>query len=335
MSQAVLDGVRDRLADLGLSPDDAPGGAERLVWRLQSPTGDTHDYALTVVDTMTSTRAAVIPDPAQPTLVVAGHLSEPTAEVLRHRGFHFADTAGNAYLRWPDLHVDVRGRKAPRTSLPALDQPTRAFGPRGHRVTFALLCDPTAVDLGYRELAERSGASLGTVQAVLQELQVSGFIESSSGGSRRLHRSQVVLDRWVETFALRNAPKLLIGRFTTVAQDWWQDAERAMRDDHAVWGGETAVHLLDPYLRPETSTLYADDLPRAVIGRHRLRKAADAGTVVVRRRFWNWTEPQDGPPLAPTPLIYADLVATADPRCLEAAARLRSHDALLQELDRG
>ena len=49
---------------------------------------------------------------------------------------------------------------------------------------------------------------------------------------------------------------------------------------------------------------------------------ADAeGNIEFRRRFW--TFPAEEPRLTPTLLVYADLLATGDARCLETAQLLR------------
>jgi hypothetical protein len=41
------------------------------------------------------------------------------------------------------------------------------------------------------------------------------------------------------------------------------------------------------------------------------------GNVEIYRRFWTFDGDQAG--LAPTPLVYADLMATGDGRCIETA----------------
>jgi hypothetical protein len=69
-----------------------------------------------------------------------------------------------------------------------------------------------------------------------------------------------------------------------------------------------------------------------MIAEYRLRKAAGEGDVEVRQRFWHLDDRREELTV-PTPLVYADLVASADPRQLEAAAHLRGHDDLLRRLD--
>ena len=53
-------------------------------------------------------------------------------------------------------------------------------------------------------------------------------------------------------------------------------------------------------------------------------------TLLVRALWWT---PDSGALVAPTPLIYADLLASDDPRQIEIAAELRRTDALLRRLD--
>ncbi len=89
---------------------------------------------------------------------------------------------------------------------------------------------------------------------------------------------------------------------------------------------------MNSHLRPGKAVVYASTLPRRLIIGHRLRKSGVDGNVEIRERFWNFPQPSSQLTV-PTPLIYADLVASADPRQLEAAAYLRDHDDLLRRLD--
>jgi hypothetical protein len=74
-------------------------------------------------------------------------------------------------------------------------------------------------------------------------------------------------------------------------------------------------------------------VPSRLAVAHRFRKADGPGDVEIRQRFWHL--PADGSDiLVPAPLVYADLIASGEPRQLEAAAHLREHDAHLRRLDR-
>ena len=43
--------------------------------------------------------------------MVVEHVTEATADIWQAQGLHFIDSAGNMYLHWPELIVDIRGRR--------------------------------------------------------------------------------------------------------------------------------------------------------------------------------------------------------------------------------
>lgn len=91
-------------------------------------------------------------------------------------------------------------------------------------------------------------------------------------------------------------------------------------------GGEGAAARLTHHLRPETLTFFGEELnPRFQVDYH--LKADPAGEVEILYRFWNFN--YKDPALAPSLLVYADLLAIGDARCLETAKRLY-HDILAQ-----
>ena len=74
------------------------------------------------------------------------------------------------------------------------------------------------------------------------------------------------------------------------------------------------------YLDPE----HGGEALATLVKRHRLR-ADPNGNVEVLDTFWNFHPPRGTPPdLVPPLLVYADLMATLDPRNLEVAKRIRA-----------
>ncbi|HEY8369681.1 MAG TPA: type IV toxin-antitoxin system AbiEi family antitoxin, partial [Thermodesulfobacteriota bacterium] len=145
------------------------------------------------------------------------------------------------------------------------------------------------------------------------------------GGNRRLLEPGRLLDEWVTTFPIGLRPKLDPRRFRTPDPGWWK---RAQIGPGARWGGEVAAAKLTGYLKPAAFTIYLDPRRRrealaALVRRHRLH-ADPQGDLEVLDAFWNF-QPEGTPPdLVPPILVYADLLATLDPRNLEVAKRLRS-----------
>jgi hypothetical protein len=89
-----------------------------------------------------------------------------------------------------------------------------------------------------------------------------------------------------------------------------------------LWGGESAAALLTEYLRPSELTLYAKKLPGQLIAKQRLSRTLEPGrtaVVEIRKQFWDFATAMQTPTTVPPLLIYADLLATGDGRCIETA----------------
>jgi len=334
----VLDAAIQHLRDAGLRVTELPApvggdpGVDALV-EIAGPAG-ARRYAVEIRSRVPVASVATVQSSRYgPTLVVAPHISDAVGAALRRHDIHFADAAGNAYLSWEGMLLDVRGRRLQEVPRPGdAGRPLRAFRTSGIRILFVLLAEPEGASTSYREIAQASGTSLGTVQWVLKELEETGHI--STGTTRKLHRQRDLFNRWVEAYALDLHPRLTLGEFDTPDLTWWTGADDVMLATHSQWGGETAVHRIYRRLRPGKATVYASSVPRRLATEYRFRKADGPGNVEVRQRFWTTSDRPSGL-VVPSPLIYADLVASGEPRQLEAAAYLREHDALLRRLDHG
>lgn len=244
-------------------------------------------------------------------LLVADYVTPPMADQLRERGIAFADAAGNAFLNQPPLLIWIKGQK-PHTAGP--DQLTgRAFRASGLQVLFALICHPDWVTLPYREIAQRAGVAHGTVGWVMTELPKLGFV-AELGGTRRLMQHERLLQQWAEFYPRTLRPRLLLGRFRAENLTWWDTIDPAKYG--AILGGEPAGGRITHYLRPGAATFYTEKIDPRLLVDLRLRTDPN-GNVEIYRRFWTFDGDQPG--LAPTPLVYADLMATGDGRCMETA----------------
>jgi hypothetical protein len=301
-------------------------------------------YRLAVRPRMTAAAAGAI-DADQKPLVVAPFMPESAAEVLRGRGVPFVDAAGNAFLNGPGLRIDVRGRKPVRDSVPAVSPGfRRPFTRSGAQVTFCLLVWPSLADGPVRVLAKASGTAVGTAHAVLRDLDAAGYLVDD--GSRRvLARGGELVSRWVEAYALTLSPSLDLGHYKAPDTSWWRTARGDLEAAGADLGGEAAAAELDGRLRPTTAILYTEQIPVQLLARHRCVKAPDPreANLTVRRRFWTAAEAtgldrdlhQDRDlGLAPSVLVYADLLTSGEPRQREHAQRLRTRDDRLRRLDR-
>ncbi|MCM8598913.1 MAG: type IV toxin-antitoxin system AbiEi family antitoxin [Candidatus Accumulibacter sp.] len=245
-------------------------------------------------------------------LLVADHVTPPMAEELRARKIPFVDAAGNAFLDQPPLFVWVKGEKT-RAVARGNQLIGRAFQASGLQVLFALICHPEWVELPYREIAQRAAVAHGTVGWVMAELPKLGFL-AELRGKRRLMQRERLLQQWAEFYPRALRPRLLLGRYRAENLAWWDTIEPTKYG--AVLGGEPAGGRLTHYLRPGAATFYTQRIDPRLLVDLRLRQD-DSGNVEIYRRFWTFNG--DEVSLAPTPLVYADLMATGDGRCIETA----------------
>lgn len=181
-------------------------------------------------------------------------------------------------------------------------------------ITFYLLQSKENVNKTIREIAAETGVSVGSVHGVLNKLTEQGYIVES--GNRRILRKRAnLIERWVRGYADGLKNKLLINRFTFLTpqvREQWQDI---VLPSNCHWGGEPAAALLDAYIQPGEWEVYVPDNANALITTGRMIPASQ-GEIFVYKRFWSCDE-------MPLLVVYADLLATEDDRCREAADRLK------------
>jgi hypothetical protein len=254
----------------------------------------------------------------RPALLVADYVTPPVAEQLRAHRQQFVDVAGNAYLEGPGILVYMIGRKP--NDLRAAPTADRVFTINGLKILFALICDPALAAMPQRGIATAAGVALGAVPGVLHDLQTAGHL-LVIGRNRRLNATKRLLDEWAFAYARKLRPKTLIATYSTPNFDAWQQWQ--VDPGEVRWGGEPAAQLLVRHLRPGVLTLYADRLPPRLIVAQRLVPAAvpcAPPCVEVRRPFWGKVlDATLRPDVVPPAVVYADLLATGDARCIETA----------------
>lgn len=276
-----------------------------------------------------STREAVI--------LVTEYASPRIASALVERDVQFIDGAGNAYLACEGLFLLIIGRKrmAPKGERRAGGKTnwSRAALPVVHR----LLNEPEAIGMSYRDLANASTVSVGTVHNVLDDLKQRGFLRKIRGQPRLFERERL-FEQWVESYPQYLRERLARRRFALPGKVRLADvaeAERQALGEHDwVLSGECAAWLMDGYLPPERMTIYGNGDLSALESLLGARPAAD-GPVEVLQAFWTGhTSPGGDWGLADPVLVYADLVYSQEPRAMEAALRIRDEHLRTDEAAR-
>ncbi|MCB2182684.1 MAG: hypothetical protein KQH63_11695 [Desulfobulbaceae bacterium] len=248
-------------------------------------------------------------------ILVTTYVTPPIAEELRKMNIQFIDAAGNAFLNTLPLFIYIKGNKLPELRRP--EPMNRAFRPAGLQVIFALLCNKGLENAPFRQIARLALVALGTVGLVMKDLKEMGYLVDMGKRGRRLTKKENLLERWVTAYPEQLRQKLTIGRFTAQNHNWWQETD--IRAFHGFWGGEIAAAKATEYLKPQIATLYMHDQPGKLIIGNKLKKAAD-GDIEILKAFWDFGDVKtEFPDLAPPLLVYADLLATGNPRNIETA----------------
>ncbi len=262
--------------------------------------------------------------------LIAERLTRAAADFVRRAGACFADADGTFYVRAPGVLVDIRGRRL--SSREGKHSDGAASG--GHptppsvnlmsaaraQVVFCVLEWPELLTASVRELAHSAGVSVGSAQGTLAELEDARHL---TVGRRQLTRRGELLDQWATAFATGLGRKLELGLFVgDPSPDEWLATDQAID----VSGEYVAQGISGPGI-----TLYVDALDARAVAASRWRRARSAdeeANVVIRRRFWvppggRGDVAQRGISGAPDLLVYADLIASGDPRQREAARQMR------------
>ena len=148
----------------------------------------------------------------------------------------------------------------------------------------------------------------------MTDLTERGYI-IDNGMTRVLRKRSSLIDRWAMFYGENMTDKLFLCRFkflTPEVADQWQTI---VLPDTLSWSGEPAAALLDGYLTPQRWDIYTTDTANPLISTGRMIPDPQ-GNIFVYRKFWK----EQGTPLL---VIYADLLATQDDRCREAAERIK------------
>lgn len=256
-------------------------------------------------------------------LLVARHIPTQFAKTLIEMEIPFIDTAGNAYINEPPIYIRIQGRRVEGMEWARLAE-KGIMRQAGLRAVFALLCNKDLINATFREIAVTAGTALGTIDLVIKDLKKRGFLLDMGERGRKLTRKRELIDWWVDAYAEKLRPKQIIGRYETDDYEQLQNAD--FKKLNAQWGGEMAAGIMTNYLRAEIYTIYANRPINDLIRELKLRNRR-TGKIEIRERFWYFEDKLQKRGLVHPILVYADLLATGDPRNIETAKII--YDALI------
>lgn len=261
-------------------------------------------------------------------ILISQYINPSMAEKLKQAQVQFIDTAGNAYINHRPIYIYVRGNKLASDNLISSSVKLgSAFKSKGMKVIYEFLSHPEVADLPYREIAERTQVSLGTVGKVIDDLIAHNYMTVSKNKKQRyLDNKENLFRKWIDAYPIQIKAKQKTMLFTTDATNWWENVD--ITKLNGLWGGEIAAAKYTQFLNPKNAIIYINNRDISeLIRKFRLRKvnSNEKPNIIIEL-----VEPFlplnqiDGPiaGLAHPSIVYADLVSTNDPRNHETAERL-------------
>lgn len=259
-------------------------------------------------------------------LVGASWLSPESRRLCEQEGVGWIDLAGNCRIAFEGVYIERESAERPK---PAARNFRAVFSPKAGQVLRTLLRDPSR-PWKVSDLAQVAGVSLGHVSNVRTALINREWATAGEDGLR-LTSPDALLDAWRDDY------EPVRGERTT----WYttlhgRELEQILRhtlaapslEGRAMLGGLSAAHWLAPYVRGNTTMLYADgQATAALVDALKLRTARSGANVEI-------VEPDDNailrervehpgvPPVSSPVQTYLDLWHIDD-RGREAAEHLR------------
>lgn len=249
-------------------------------------------------------------------LLICKRCTSTVLEKCYQDGINVLDFAGNCLISANGIYVNIQGKKA-NMPIPTND---KTFNEAGIKLVYFFLYDKENISKSYREIAQDTGLSLGTITNVINELMANKFV-STSGKKRIIINREVLIEQWQQTYNRVLKPKLFIGKMKFMSKEAARNWREIALPDNSVWGGESGANIIDGYLQPEIFSIYTDKTMSALLATRNMAPAPD-GQIYVYKKFWPI---KDNATTTARLIIYADLMGSGNSRCLEAAQRIKQN----------
>lgn len=244
-------------------------------------------------------------------------------ELAKIPDINILDCAGNFNIQYQLKNGNIVLMLANKGEKPVEDTTAKAypiFLEKGLKVIFYLLLDKQNVARPYREIMDATGVAIGTVKNVIDGLIYQQFVRVEKN-KRFLTNTDRLLMLWATNYGLNLKPKLFQTRFAFRDEERRRNWKHLELPDGMLWGGEPAAALNDGFIAPGEFTVYAD-VPAATLMKTGAVVPDAYGEIAVYQKFWKGTDAKTVPAL----LIYADMMDTANGRCIEAAQKIKENE---------
>ncbi len=259
----------------------------------------------------------------RPVIIIAKYIATDIAVEFRDRGINYLDVAGNSFIKHKDVLISITGQKTQRISK---TNQSRAFQEAGIKLIFNLLRNPNTLQASYRELAEITDISIGSVSNVMKELEELNFLLKTDN-RRILKNTKELLSRWVVAYHDVLKPRILKKRMRfSNPENYknWSKLSLKIDDNINLWGGEPGAALSTGQLKPKEFTIYTSGSWQDIAKKLKLIPDEDAD-IDIYYMFWKGEENLEKP-VVPSLLVYADLIASGYDRNTQIAQNILSNE---------
>lgn len=245
--------------------------------------------------------------------IVAGRISRDLSTQLKELEINYLDSGGNTFINTAEFLLFIEGKKSGISNTRK-----HLFTNSSIVLLFHLMMQPDLLKVPYREITEKTGASLDSISKTIRILKENDTIVELQMGGYAFVNKKILLERWISAYGERLKPKLLLGRFRFLKDVNWNDIK--LETATSQWGGEPAIDILFNQLRPQIFTIYSTENKQEIIKKYKLIPDAN-GPVYIYHSFWNLLD-YSSTETVPELLIYTDLLLSGSARNAEMAKTL-------------
>ncbi|MGL5636994.1 MAG: type IV toxin-antitoxin system AbiEi family antitoxin [Bacteroidales bacterium] len=249
-----------------------------------------------------------------PALLIVGKIFPKQIDKLIAAGKNYVDRVGNCDIRYDNLTIKIAGIK--NTEKIEIDKTTEPI----IKLVLYFLQEAKHVDQPFREIQDKTGVSLSTINKTTNILKAKNFLVTTENGRRIAMRDELI-EWWQQQYNEFLKPKLLVKRMafrTPEARKNWKDI---LLPYGMYWGGDCGANILDGYLIPGDFEIYSEVVSTQLFKTGAIVPDSN-GEIKIYKKFWIGESDKN---IAPKLVIYADLLGDGDSRCHEAALRLKEN----------
>jgi hypothetical protein len=193
------------------------------------------------------------------------------------------------------------------------------------KIMFYFMTYPESLHFTQRELSEKLGISLGTVNSAIKILKEMKLVQIINGRRVLTENLDEIIDRWRIQYSDIEKKKLFLGRFSPISESFYNLwTETDLSKVKGFWGGEPAGSILtDHYLSPGVFTVYTYETSMIDILKKLRLKKDPGGKIEILKAFWpeEINDRQRG--IVPEFLVLCDLINSGIDRNRETAQMIK------------